>query len=176
MDDLPIRLAKALAPKPPSISATQTDRSLAAKYASAYNALFKQNRFDCQSILLKLRVRLTSSNPPSAYQTYLLCKVLLLSATFDHKLTGFDALEKMHYHLLELRQQMEYSSGNGVGKLIGIAIKELDELWELRDEMETRLLRERDVEYVKETSLRYGTTTWEVRMTEEWLEQTAGKR
>lgn len=71
---------------------------------------------------------------------------------------------------------MEYSSGNGVGKLIGIAIKELDELWELRDEMETRLLRERDVEYVKETSLRYGTTTWEVRMTEEWLEQTAGKR
>ncbi|KAL8943382.1 MAG: hypothetical protein Q9216_001091 [Gyalolechia sp. 2 TL-2023] len=176
MEDLPNRLAKALSPPPPNISISQLDHSFIAKYASAYNALLKQNRFKCQSILLKLQARLTSpsSNRLSAYQTYLLCKALLLTATFDYKLKGFDALEKLKRYLLELEQLTKCMSGDGGGKLTGIAEGEVDELRELRDEMEIRLLREKDVDSVKETRLRYGTTTWEVRMTERWLEQTAG--
>ncbi|KAL8943567.1 MAG: hypothetical protein Q9211_000948 [Gyalolechia sp. 1 TL-2023] len=181
MDDLPIRLAKALAPKPPNENVTTPlDRSLAAQYASACIALRKQERFKCQSILFDLQVRhalspsssSSSHHPPSAYRTHLLCKVLLLSATFDHKLTGLDALKKMHRHLFELRRQQ--TSEEGAGKLPGVAEGELEELEELKVEMETRLLKEREVECVKETRLRYGTTVWEVRMTKGWLEQTAG--
>lgn len=105
------------------------------------------------------------------YGTKVLCKALLLSATFVHKFTAFDALERMQQLLFELRRKIEKEPEEGLEKLAEAA--DLNESWDLKDQMENRLFRETDVEYVKETRIKYETSTWEVRMTEDWLDQTA---
>lgn len=79
----------------------------------------------------------------------------------------------MHQFLIHLRSRVE-KGPDGFEKSAHVA--DLNELWELKDEMENRLFREKDVEYVKETRVRIEQSTWEVRMTEDWLDQTASEQ
>ncbi|KAL8721188.1 MAG: hypothetical protein Q9225_002074 [Loekoesia sp. 1 TL-2023] len=171
MHDLPTRIAKALAPEPLYPEASQFDCSLAVQYAAAYTALLHHKRFESDSLLHKLRSRILSSNSPaSQYRTLLLCKALLLGATFESRIRAFDALEKMGGYLAGLQDELGEKGKMGEGMCDE---EELEELWELRDEMKGRMEREREVDVVKETRWGYGTTVWEVRLTRRWLWQTA---
>lgn len=104
------------------------------------------------------------ANTKSVWQSYILCKAFLLGALFEARPKALDNLDRIRRYLATFKP-------NGkVGSLY--FEKDRSEMIDLGDLLEKRLDREKNPEFIKETWFFHCTTSWPVRLTDEWLEQT----
>lgn len=97
--------------------------------------------------------------------SYILCKAFLLGALFEARPKALDDLDMVSRNLLTFTPDGAKSGSFHFEE-------DLSDMSDLRDQLQGRLKRE-DPRYLKETWFPHRTTTWPIRMTDEWLEQTS---
>ncbi|KAI4281768.1 MAG: hypothetical protein L6R38_003446 [Xanthoria sp. 2 TBL-2021] len=167
MSDLRQRLQRLLAPQTPDSELDEYENLIAKKYRKAYNAFYRdKNRTKCGSKLMEITTAVKEeARTKSVWQSYILCKAFLLGAMFEARPKALDNLDKIRRHLLTFMPDGKSGSSNFE--------KDHSEMSDLSNLLEKRLNREKDPEFIKETWFFHSTTSWPVRMTDEWLEQTA---
>ncbi|KAI4218216.1 MAG: hypothetical protein LQ349_005986 [Xanthoria aureola] len=166
MSDLRERLQKLLAPQFPHAELDEYERQLAKKYKSAYNAFYRdQKRTKCGTKLMDITAAVKKeANTKSVWQSYILCKAFLLGALFEARPKALDNLDRIRRYLATFKPNGKAGSSNFE--------KDRSEMTDLGNLLEKRLDRERNPEFIKETWFFHCTTSWPVRLTDEWLEQT----
>ncbi|KAL8991728.1 MAG: hypothetical protein Q9169_007705 [Polycauliona sp. 2 TL-2023] len=168
MADLRERLQKLLAPQTPDSELDEYEQLIAEKYQKAYKAFYhEKNRTKCWSKLLGIGTAVKKeARKESIWQSYILCKAFLLGAIFEARPKAIDNLDKVRRNLVM------FSPNRGKPGSSNFEA-DLSEMTDLRNQLEKRLQREKEPEFLKETWLFHSTTSWPIRMTEAWLEQTA---
>ncbi|KAL8641989.1 MAG: hypothetical protein Q9226_008561 [Calogaya cf. arnoldii] len=166
MSNLQERLQKLLVLEIPDSELNEYEKLIAMKYKKAYNAFYRdKNRTKCGTKLLELTTAVKEgARRENVWQSYVLCKAFLLGAMFEARPKALDNLDQIRRRLLMFKRDGKARSSNFE--------EDHSEMKDLRDQLEKRLIRERDPEFIKETWFFHSTTSWPVRMTDAWLEQT----
>ncbi|KAL8772911.1 MAG: hypothetical protein Q9209_001931 [Squamulea sp. 1 TL-2023] len=170
MSDLGERLKRLLAPQTPDGELDRYEASIAKQYRKAYKAFYhRNNRTKCASKILQIMTTINKeARTQDLWQSYILCKTYLLGSIFEARPKALDNVDKIRQHLSTFTPDAGKTGSSNFEK-------DYPEIQALRDELEKRLIQERSPEFVKETWWFHSTTSWPVRMTDEWLEQTASQ-
>ncbi|KAL8724386.1 MAG: hypothetical protein Q9166_007980 [cf. Caloplaca sp. 2 TL-2023] len=172
MSDFRERLQEVLAPDLSDPKLNRFERSLAVRYkkSQAYKAFYRsKNPNKCAAQILKIQTAVKKeAKGESAWQSYVLCKSYLLGAVFDARPKALENLDKVRRHLV-----MFNPGTGGIGT--SYFEKAFPEMSDLRETFEKRLMQEKDPEFFKKTWWFHSTSSWPVRTTLTWLNQTAPK-
>ncbi len=192
MSDLRERLQKLLAPRPPDPELGDYEQLLAIKYKKvrpqglfqeeyvllqvcllthhwqAYDAFYRHNNQNkCASKMFELSTAIKDrAKAGNGWQSYIICKTFLLGAMFEARPKALDNMDKVRRHLVMFSPGVEKPGASNFER-------DYSEIWDLRDQLEKRLNQEKNPKFMKETWWFHSTTSWPVRMTDAWLEQTA---
>ncbi|KAL8835038.1 MAG: hypothetical protein Q9176_007181 [Flavoplaca citrina] len=170
MSDLGERLQRLPAPQLPNPEIDEYESLLGRKYNKAYKAFYRdKNRTKCGCKLLEITTAvMKEARTDSVWQSYILCKAFFLGALFEARPKALDNVDQIRRNLAIFSPYGETSGSSNFQK-------DYAEMKDLRIQLEERLHREKHPQFIKETWLFHSTTSWPVRLTDAWLEQTGAK-